>query len=163
MKRAFAVGVAIAGAIGIGNSALCVPVPNQQGDYPKTSFNPPKSVDRQSTWKVFDPDPQGLRCRMAKQFQDIDVVSDDAPQALFQRNNISQWPIVRIFRRGQRIQAETGPRGQIVVLDSKGSPWFPIRIAKGDCFVRANNRFIRPVPENPTTLIPLDGNRNFSR
>ena len=141
VRQIFVIGLPLAGTLGIGTSALGLPVPNQQGDYPLTSF--PQS--QQLTWRVVDADPQGLHCRMAKQFQQVQVDGADAPAALFQRNKLLQWPIVASFQRGQRLQAVGGNRGQIVVTDNRGLPWLPMRAGAKHCFVRANSRFIRPV------------------
>jgi hypothetical protein len=83
----------------------------------------------------------------------------DAPAELFERNkhNVSQWLVVTAFRRGQRLQAVTGNNAnQIMIADSQGKPWLPISTDKGNCFVRANSRFIKPIRENPTTLKPLE-------
>jgi len=96
---------------------------------------------------------------MAERFRSISVDGVDAPAELFERNkhNVSQWPVVTAFRRGQRLQAVTGNNGnQIMIADSQGKPWLPVSTDKGNCFVRANSRFIKPIRENPTTLKPLE-------
>jgi hypothetical protein len=140
-----------------GNLALALPVANPQGDYPV----PPARArgNRQVNWVVVDSDSQGLNCRMAQRFRSISVDALDAPDELFEKNkhNVSQWPVVTTFRRGKWLQAVTGNNAnQIMIADSQGNPWLPISTDKGNCFVRANSRFVKPVRENPTTLKPLE-------
>jgi hypothetical protein len=139
------------------NLALAIPTPDQQGDYPA----PPQRQrgGRQVNWQVVDSDPKGLNCRMAKQFQGTTVDSIDAPADLSVRNkhNISQWPVVFAFKRGQRIQAVTGNlANQIMLTDQQGKPWLPVSTSKGNCFVRANSNFIKPIREDSVTLKPLE-------
>ncbi|MEG4836855.1 hypothetical protein [Microcoleus sp. B9-D4] len=150
--------LAVAGILGMGtNLALAVPVANKQGDYPVPPAR--QRGNRQVNWVVVDSDSQGLNCRMAQRFRSISVDGLDAPAELFERNkhNVSQWPVVTAFRRGKRLQAVTGNNAnQIMISDSHGKPWLPISTDKGNCFVRANSRFIKPIRENPTTLKPLE-------
>ncbi|MBE9094175.1 hypothetical protein [Tychonema sp. LEGE 07203] len=152
------VSLAVIGILGLGaNLASAIPVANQQGDYP---VPPPRTRgNRQVNWVVVDPDSQGLNCRMAQRFRSISVDGINAPDELFERNkhNVSQWPVVTTFRRGQRLQAVTGNNAnQIMISDTQGKPWLPVLTDKGNCFVRANSRFIKPIRENPTTLKPLE-------
>jgi hypothetical protein len=152
------VSLAVAGILGAwANLALAIPVANQQGDYPV----PPGRArgNRQVNWVVVDSDSQGLNCRMAQKFRSISVDALDAPDELFARNkhNVSQWPVVTVFRRGKRLEAVTGNNAnQIMIADTQGKPWLPISTNNGNCFVRANSRFIKPIRENPTTLKPLE-------
>ncbi|WP_293145119.1 MULTISPECIES: hypothetical protein [unclassified Microcoleus] len=152
------VSLAVAWILGAGaNLALALPVANQQGDY--TGLLARQRGNRQVNWVVVDSDSQGLNCRMAQRFRSISVDGLDAPDELFERNkhNVSQWPVVTTFRRGERLQAVTGNNAnQIMIADSNGKPWLPISTDKGNCFVRANSRFVKPVRENPTTLKPLE-------
>lgn len=139
------------------NLALALPVANQQGDY--TGLLARQRGNRQVNWVVVDSDSQGLNCRMAQRFRSISVDGIDAPDELFEKNkhNVSQWPVVTTFRRGERLQAVTGNNAnQIMIADSNGKPWLPISTDKGNCFVRANSRFVKPIRENPTTLKPLE-------
>ncbi|MEG5136904.1 MULTISPECIES: hypothetical protein [unclassified Microcoleus] len=95
---------------------------------------------------------------MAQGFRSVSVDGVDAPADLFERNkhNISQWPVVTTFRLGERLQAVTGNNAnQIMIADSQGKPGLPISTDKGNCFVRANSRFIKPIRENPTNFKPL--------
>jgi hypothetical protein len=96
---------------------------------------------------------------MAERFRSISVDGMNPPAELFERNkhNVSQWAVVTAFRRGQRLQAVTGNNvNQIMIADSQGKPWLPVSTDEGNCFVRANSRFIKPILENPTTLKPLE-------
>ena len=152
------VSLAVAGMLGMGaNLASAIPVANKQGDYPV----PPAGQrgNRQVNWLVVDSDSKGLNCRMAQRFRSISVDGLDAPAELFERNehNVSQWPVVTAFRRGQRLLAVTGNNAnQIMIADSQGKPWLPISTDKGNCFVRANSSFIKPIRENRTNLKPLE-------
>ncbi|MGL5196762.1 MAG: hypothetical protein ACRC8Y_24485, partial [Chroococcales cyanobacterium] len=83
----------------------------------------------------------------------------DVPETLYTNNlhEISQWSVVRRFQRGARLEAVTGNLGnQILLLDKRGKPWIPVSIEDGNCFVRANSRFIVPIAEDPVTLEPLE-------
>ena len=144
--------------LGLGaNLALAIPTPNQQGDYPAPP--PRQRGSRQVNWQVVDSDPKGLNCRMARQFQGISVDGTDAPADLSARNkhNIAQWPVIFAFKRGQRLQAVTGNlANQIMLTDQQGKPWLPVYTSKGNCFVRANSNFIRPIREDAVTLKPLE-------
>jgi hypothetical protein len=152
------VSLVVAGILaGWANLALALPVANQQGDYPIATVR--TRGNRQVNWVVVDSDAQGLNCRMAQRFRSISVDSLNAPDELFVRNkhNVSQWAVVKTFRRGQRLEAVTGNNAdQIMISDTQGKPWLPIDTGNGNCFVRANSRFIKPIRENPTTLKPLE-------
>lgn len=63
-----------------------------------------------------------------------------------------EHPVVRRFAAGTVLQADIGRGGSDEVLlnykDSQGRPWMKVRTRDGqdlDCFVRANDRYIRPV------------------
>lgn len=152
------VSLAVGWILGSGaNLALALPVANGQGDY--TGLLARQRGNRQVNWVVVDSDSQGLNCRMAQKFRSISVDALDAPDELFAKNkhNVSQWPVVTTFRRGEGLQAVTGNNAnQIMIADSQGKPWLPISTDKGNCFVRANSRFVKPVRENHTTLKPLE-------
>lgn len=152
------VSLAVAWILGMGtNLASAIPVANKQGDYPVPSAR--QRGNRQVNWLVVDSDPKGLNCRMAQIFRSISVDGLDAPAELFERNkhNVSQWPVVTTFRRGQRLEAVTGNNAnQIMISDNQGKGWLPISTDQGNCFVPANSRFIKPIRENPTTLKPLE-------
>ncbi|MCU0542552.1 MAG: hypothetical protein MUE44_10210 [Oscillatoriaceae cyanobacterium Prado104] len=115
------IALAVAGILGLGaNLASAITIANQQGDYRVPAAR--TRGNRQVNWVVVDSDPQGLNCRMAQKFRSISVDGLDAPAELFARNkhNVSQWPIVTVFRRGQRLQAVTGNNAnQFVKLSAK--------------------------------------------
>ena len=58
---------------------------------------------RQVSWVVIDKDPKGLNCRMAQEYQGIDVDSIDAPVTLYEHNlhSIANWPVVTTFNSGE--------------------------------------------------------------
>lgn len=145
---AVASGVLIAGPIG------AIPATNADRDY----IFPNKRGNRQFNWVVTDPDPNGLNCRMALPFQGVYLDSLEVPDSLRTNNihEISEWSVLTVFSPGERLQAVTGNNAnQIVLLDKHGKPWIPVETDQGHCFVRANSQFIEPIPEDPTTLLPL--------
>ncbi len=132
-----------------------VPATNADGDY----LFPGRRGNRQFNWEVSDRDLNGLNCRMARQFQGIALDSTDVPDSLRanNRHEISEWSVVAVFETGEPLEAVTGNvANQIVLLDKRGKPWIPVYFEDGNCFVRANNRFIVPIPEDPVTLEPLE-------
>ncbi|MCL1467878.1 hypothetical protein [Argonema galeatum] len=111
-----------------------LPRPDRNGNYPLVMTK---------EWVVVDPDPNGLNCRwssqMPREWMD--------PGATFPTMNVSQWPVVRRFRKNTRISANLGPAGSGTFEDENGSPWLKVSIGDDDriCLVRANARFVRPV------------------
>ncbi len=92
---------------------------------------------------------------MAEGFRSVSVDGIDGSAELFERNkhNVSQWPVVTVFRGERFLQAVTGNNAnKIIIADTQGKPWLPISTGKGNCFVRANSRFIKPI-ENPTIAV----------
>lgn len=154
MKVIKGLSIAVASVVLVCGPSLAVPATNADGDY----LFPGRRGNRQFNWEVSDADPNGLNCRMAEEFQGIYLDSLEVPDSLRMNNRheIAQWSVVRVFERGERLQAVTGNNAnQIVLLDKRGKPWIPVDIQDGNCFVRANRRFITPIPEDPTTLRPL--------
>ncbi|NJP09803.1 MAG: hypothetical protein HC866_10205 [Leptolyngbyaceae cyanobacterium RU_5_1] len=134
----------IAGFISLGHSlAFATPVQNQNGDYVGST------AIGYTRWEVVDPDPKGLNCRMAKAFQPATLDSIDTPRELYQDHQqpIASWNVVFSFSPGERLNAVIGNGrfNQIMLLDAQGKPWLGVRTWKGDCFVRANSRFVRPL------------------
>lgn len=152
------VSLVIAGILGMeANLALAIPVTDKQGDYPV----PPVGArgNRHVHWLVVDSDSQGLNCRMAQRFRSFYVNAHNMPYELFARNkhNVSQWPILTTFQRGERLRAVNGNlNNQMTIADIQGKPWLPIVTKQGHCFVRANSRFVKPIREDPTTSEPLE-------
>ncbi len=154
MKLIKGLSIAVASVVLVCGPSLAVPATNADGDY----LFPGRRGTRQFNWQVSDADPNGLNCRMARDFQGVYLDSLEVPDSLRLNNHheISEWSVVRRFDRGELLQAVTGNNAnQIVLLDKRGKPWIPVSIEDGNCFVRANSRFIIPIPEDPTTLRPL--------
>lgn len=136
--------LAVSGLISLGNPpASATPVPNHQGDYIGSTTLGYK------TWEVVDTDPHGLNCRMMQEVQPMILDAMDLPLALEQdyQQDIVNWNVVFSFKQGARLNAVIGNGrfNQIMRMDDRGRPWLGIRTGKGDCFVRANSRFVRPV------------------
>ncbi len=155
MKLLKCLSVVVASVVLVSGPSWAVPATNEDGDY----LFPGRRGNRQVNWQVNDPDPNGLNCRMPEQFQGIVMDSLEVPETLRtnNRHEISEWSVVRRFQVGDRLQAVTGNNAnQIVLLDKRGKPWIPVSIDEGNCFVRANSRWIVPIPEDPVTLEPLE-------
>ncbi|MCT7962102.1 hypothetical protein NG791_15630 [Laspinema sp. D1] len=155
MKLLQCLSAIVASVVLVSGPSLAVPATNADGDY----LFPGRRGNRQFNWQVNDPDPNGLNCRMPRQFQGVIMDSLEIPELLRtnNRHEISQWSVVRVFEQGDRLEAVTGNlANQIVLLDKRGKPWIPVSIEEGNCFVRANSRFIVPIAEDPVTLEPLE-------
>ncbi|MDX2243629.1 MAG: hypothetical protein NW224_23360 [Leptolyngbyaceae cyanobacterium bins.302] len=144
MKSTQFFAIALTSVIGLGNgAALATPVLNDNGDYVGSTTN------GYMTWQVVDPDPKGLNCRMASRFQPASLDSIDNPLALGQdyQHDVSSWNVVFSFKTGEQLRAVIGNGrfNQIMKLDDQGKPWLGVNTWKGDCFVRANYRYVRPV------------------
>lgn len=100
--------------------------PDRNGDYP---------IRRQyhGTWKVVDPDPNGLNCR------------GNIPPFARSRD------IVTTFPTGTLINLVKRDRGVFEIGDSpRGEPWLRVRLLTPEdivptCWVRANRRYVMPV------------------
>lgn len=111
-----------------------LPEPDSRGDY--------SGRTEQSRWKVVDPDPAGLNGRMSPRFpaDPGDARAEWPPLA------IGQWPVVARFAPGTVLTAVRGNVGSILVEDLEGRPWLLVRTPRGGlCFVRANQKFLRPL------------------
>ena len=129
----------------IAPTAVALPIPNQDGDYIDT-----KRGNAHRDWKVVDPDPAGLNCRMAKQFQGIAVDAVNTPDEMLSldyKPNIRKWEVVYRFRPGQQLLAVTGNgMNQHIQFDDRGKPWMAVRVQNSvDCFTRINRHFIQPI------------------
>ncbi|HIK55676.1 MAG TPA: hypothetical protein IGS37_11000 [Synechococcales cyanobacterium M55_K2018_004] len=128
---------AIAQTITPGVTLAQTPLPraNANGDYLQRTSHP--------TWVVVDPDPNGLNCRWSRQMP----VEWYSPSAQLPRMDVVNWPVVRQFRSGTLLRANTTPAGFATMADTRGLPWLKVSIGPNDqiCLVRANRRFIRPV------------------
>lgn len=100
--------------------------PDRNGDYP---------IRRQyhGTWKVVDPDPNGLNCR-----------GNMLPGGGSEK-------IVTTFPTGTLINLVKRERGVFEIENSfQGEPWLRVRLFTtperwGECWVRANRRYVMPV------------------
>ncbi len=166
LKRIVLVFCSLTALLSSPSIALALPVPNPAGDY----VAPPRKILLHHIWKVVDPDPAGLRCRMPLQFHGKRL-DDEIPGRLpgdrdfligdrLLKNDkwdIGSWEVFHILQTGTRIYAFGGNLGaMIIVRDRYGKPWLPVVVtsdgqpptnkkAIGYCFVRANQRFIQPI------------------
>lgn len=126
------VGVVATSAVAIAQPSP-LPAPNANGDYTRTSHR---------SWRVVDPDPNGLNCRWSSQ-----MPSDwYAPDARLPRMDVMNWGVVRRFATGTTLTSNITPAGFATMPDARGLPWLKVSIGTNDqiCLVRANSRFIRP-------------------
>lgn len=137
--------IAVAGTIGFASATFATPTLTPNGDYRDQNGRSPGYL----TWEVVDADPKGLNCRMAEQFRPVSLDGADTPADVYRnyRHEVSQWEVLFAFRRGQRLNAVSGNMGnnQIMLIDRQGKPWLGVNTSRGDCFVRANSRFVRPI------------------
>ncbi|MBW4418111.1 MAG: hypothetical protein KME13_02645 [Myxacorys californica WJT36-NPBG1] len=139
-------------------AASATPRLNAVGDYVDA---PPRQAGAgYQKWRVVDADPKGLNCRMASEFRPVALDGANAPTALYENNrhNISQWSVVFSFAKGQELRAVTGNWGaqQIMLRDRDGNSWLGVHTnaQRGDCFVRANRRFVEPIVSGAASLKP---------
>jgi hypothetical protein len=139
-------------------AASATPRLNAAGDY--VDAPPRQGGAGYQKWRVVDADPKGLNCRMASEFRPVTLDGADAPATLYQNNrhNISQWSVVFSFAKGQELRAVTGNMGaqQIMLRDRDGNSWLGVHTnaQRGDCFVRANRRFVEPIVPGAASLKP---------
>lgn len=127
---------AIAGAIVLSfpNAAVAIPKPDRNGDYHRTSHQ---------NWIVVDRDPNGLNCRWSSAMP-ADWYS---PATRFPDTSVSNWQIVRRFKRNTPLTANLSPAGFAILYDRQKKPWLKVSIGSNDqiCLVRGNARYIRPI------------------
>ncbi len=113
-----------------------VPQTNAQGDYTGKSNH--------INWRVVDPDPNGLNCRMGD--RTIEQVWNPSAGAL----NIGSWPVIGTLPPDSTFQAALSPGGFILTFDSNNQPWIFVESSNGpeqtnNCFIRANTNYIEPL------------------
>jgi hypothetical protein len=138
---------------------------DSEGNY----YTTPKKRGLNSTWKVVDPDPQGLNCRMPRRFNgkyfddrvDSRVERSDQDYAdsvmeailLDKTPDIGSWDVTTTIPQGKIIRA-FGQVGVRIQYDAQGQTWLPVYFSPNDrpisvknpainCFVRANQKFIQ--------------------
>ena len=136
--------------------SLAIPKTNTNGDYILPATN--QRAIRHINWIVTDKDPQGLNCRMLRQYQGIFLNEIDVPEILLKDNyhTITNWSVMTTFKTGRKLEAVTTLLGTNIVLrDKQDKPWIPVKSSrdrsKGSCFVRANLQFIKAIPDDPET------------
>ncbi len=120
--------------IPIASSVL--PQTNAQGDYTGKSNH--------INWRVVDPDPNGLNCRMGD--RTIDQVWTPSSGAL----NIGSWPVTGTLPPDSTFQAALSPGGFVLTFDANNQPWMFVQSSNGpeqtnNCFIRANTNYIEPI------------------
>ena len=121
-----------------------IPVPNAQGDYTVQ-----KRRLLHPLWLVVDP--EGVNCRMPQQFHGQSL-STRATENLLRDNehDILQWSVMTVIKTGEVVHAFGGNLGALILVkDRQGKIWLPVAMKQGNllgnCFVRANQNFIKPV------------------
>lgn len=120
-------------------ASAALPQPDHAGDFH------PRTLQRD--WAVVDTDPAGLNGRLATNFPQ----NWEDPRETWPSSEVLQWPVVASFAPGSRLKAVHGNLGAIFLQDRSGRSWLMVfrPDGRGVCFVRANARFIRPVPDHP--------------
>ncbi len=117
-------------------SSSVLPQTSAEGDYTGKSNH--------INWRVVDPDPKGLNCRMGD--QTIDQVWNPSAGAL----NIASWPVTGTLPPDSTFQAALSPGGFILTFDSNNQTWIFVESSNGpeqtnNCFIRANKNYVEPV------------------
>ena len=120
-------------------AAHSLPQPDESGDF-SGNLN-------HLYWQVVDPDPNGLNCRMGE-FSIKQVWSLDNPGY----PEIGSWPPVTTLQKDEIFQAQRTYAGFVVTFDENLNPWIFIKNKSdgtpANCFVRANNAYVQPIPES---------------
>lgn len=116
-------------------SAVQLPRPNLNGDYLRNSHK---------SWVVVDPDPQGVNCRWSKTMPD----NWYHPEAKLPPATFGQWETIRRFKKNAKLTAHLSPAGFVILYDTVRKPWLKVSLGANEkvCLVRANAKFIRPLP-----------------
>lgn len=113
-----------------------LPKTNEQGDFIGKSNH--------LYWEVVDPDPQGLNCRMGN--SPLSQIWDPRTGAL----EIGSFPVKGTLQQNQTFEAKLTPGGFVITFDSNNNPWIFVESSAGEnsvsnCFVRANEQYVKPV------------------
>jgi hypothetical protein len=145
---------AITGVLSLGFSVAVAEVWDAKGDYARTDQSP---VYR--GWKVVDPDSAGLNCRMANQYRSVRLESQKiGSPALIpdKKHAIGNWPVLVQVPRNTVLTASLidwrGGKVQVSVMDVNNRPWLALKTYRGECLVRANSRYIQPIPASGQPL-----------
>ncbi len=114
-----------------------LPRPNPEGDFAG-------KLDHRR-WIVVDPDPNGLNCRWSREVPQEWY----SPNAVWPPRRFQSWSVVKRLASSSPIVANGGPAGFVTIADERGLPWLKVSLddrSDSICLVRANNRFIQPVP-----------------
>jgi hypothetical protein len=104
-------------------------------------------------WRVVDSDPAGLNCRTSDPTRPFFLDQELDSEAISNQPDLSKWAVLKTFKPGTELRGLTGNRGgaPIQIDDNRGKSWIVIRLDgnRGDCLVRANSQFVRPLlPES---------------
>ncbi|MGB3404482.1 MAG: hypothetical protein WBA77_17485 [Microcoleaceae cyanobacterium] len=115
-----------------------LPEPNNNGDYIEQTSH--------TSWTVVDRDPSGLNCRMGT--QPIDEIWSPEYAGF---PPINSWPVVTTLAANETFEAKISDAGFATTLDQDFKPWIYIadrlNNEAANCFVRANQAFVQPIPE----------------
>ena len=96
------------------------PRPDRQGDYYEGLWQ---------QWRVVDRDRRGLQCRSGPG---------------------TNYRVIKRFARGKAVSVFTQGEENIIQVDARNLPWLAVLPTgyqyETPCFVRANSRFIQPIP-----------------
>lgn len=124
MLRCWLLGV-ITASIFTGSTVAAVaqnglPRPDRKGDYYE---------GRWKQWRVVDLDRKGLQCRSSPG---------------------TNYRVIKRFARGKAMSVFTQGEEDLIRVDARNLPWLAVLPTgyqyETPCFVRANSRFIRPIP-----------------
>ena len=100
-------------------------------------------------WQVVDSDPNGVNCRATS------IFLDGSWQAISMTSriptDIQNFPVVQKFPKGTALVAITAPAGFSTWEDNEKKLWLRVSLPSQKsinsmCFVRANSKFIVPIP-----------------
>lgn len=100
-------------------------------------------------WTVVDPDLEGLSCRWSSEVPEEGAT----PNAVQPDRDFQNWPVVRTFDYGTVLSASGNPGGFTVMHDDRNLRWLKVYLGSDNqiCLVRANARFILPLPTTTMT------------